>query len=125
MDKAGAAIYADVLRDYGVDLLGLATGEISPRRALVLIEGLASHTRASASLRDAEEESGWRTETYLAAAIYDAVREGTYTNMQVRTKKKLTPPKPLSVPGASKKKKPTANRFVKMAQAQLAQAQRS
>lgn len=125
MDKAGGAVYADVLRDYGVDLQGLVTGDVSPRRALVLIEGLAPHTRASASLRDAENEYGWSTEAYLAAVTVDAVREGTFANMQVRTKKKLTPPTPIDIPGAKPKKKPAANRFVQMAQAQLAKSQRS
>lgn len=50
----------------------------------------------------------------MLASLIDAVRENTYANMQVRTRKKLKQPTPVKVPGAKKKQ---ANSFLRMAQA--------
>ncbi|UBI10053.1 hypothetical protein LA324_05440 [Corynebacterium coyleae] len=73
-------------------------------------------------LRGVENSYGWTVNTYLTAALIDAVRENTYANMQVRTKKRLPKPEKLPVPGVKQKKK--VNNFVAMAQAQLAKAGR-
>lgn len=99
---------------------------LTPKRAVALIEGLPPESRTAAILREDEESYGWKTSDYLLAAIANSVREGTFVNMQVRTKKKLTPIEPIEVPGVKKQKKQKkANKFVQMAQAQLAKQQRS
>lgn len=108
-----------------MDLRDLFTGGTTPRLVLQLVENLPPHYRSSAILRDDEGSYGWRNETYLVAAVVNAVQEGTFANMQVRTKKKLPSPERLKVPGAEEKKSKPANAFVQMAQAQLASAQRS
>lgn len=128
MDKAGTALVADLRREYGFDLRELLSEDPpSPRYVLGLIEELPPNYKTSAILRDEIEGYGWDTTAYLLAAIANSVREGTFVNMQVRTKKKLQPIDPIKVPGLEKKKKEKqpANNFVRMAQAQLAKTMRS
>lgn len=122
LEEAGGYIYADFLRYYGVDLQDLVKEEptLSPKRAMALLEGLPPESRTSAHLRDDGESYGWATSDYLLAAIANSVREGTFVNMQVRTKKKLAPIEPIEVPGTKKTKSKPVNNFVRMAQAQLA-----
>lgn len=79
----------------------------------------------SCILRDEEDAYGWGTTEYLLAAVANSVREGTFVNMQVRTKKRLQPIDPIEVPGLKKKKDRPANNFVRVAQAQLAKQMRS
>lgn len=67
---------------------------------------------------DAPDAYGWGVGEHLLAGIINAVRDNTFTNIQVRTKKKMKPFEPFPVPAVKKeKKKPTANAFVLMAQA--------
>lgn len=125
LDQAGTHLYADLLRVYGVDLRDLFSEDPpSPKWILGLIEGLPTESRTSAILREAEDSYGWSTTEYLLAALINSVREGTFVNMQVRTKKKLKPIEPVAVPGLEKKDKPV-NNFVRMAQMQLAKSMRS
>lgn len=109
-------MYADLLRYYGVDLEGLFASppNVSPRKVLVLIEGLPADSATVSRTRDTPEATGWTVDSYLLASLIDAVRENTFTNIQVRTKKKLTPPERVRVPGAVVEKKP--NSFVARAQ---------
>lgn len=126
IDKAGSALYADLLREYGFDLLDLFREDPpSPKYILGLVENLPPHSQTSNILRDTPEGFGWDTSSYLLASIVNSVREGTFANMQVRTKKKLSPPEPVFTPGTEKQKKNKPNKFVQMAQAQLAKRQRS
>lgn len=80
-------------------------------------------TRTSALLRDSPESVGWNTSDYLTAALIDSVRDGTFANMQMNSKKKLQPFERVPLPGVEKKpeKKPV-NNFVRMARAALAEA---
>lgn len=125
MAEFGGSLYSDLLRYYGVDLqdmLGSAP-TLSPARVLALVENLPLESATSCFLRDTEDGVGWSVDSYLLAAAVDAVREGTFVNMQVRTKKKLPKVERLSVPGVVKESK-QVNSFVKMAQAQLAKSRR-
>lgn len=109
-----------------MDLRGLVSDppEIDPVLAHALVENLSEKSLSSALLRDVPDSYGWDTNAYLTAALIDSVRDGTFVNMQVRTKKKLKPLTPVDVPGVSKKKKKKpVNGFVRMAQAMRAQAQ--
>lgn len=124
MEEAGSELYSDLLRYYGVDMQDMLTEppKLSPRRVLALVSQLPMESATSCHLRDVKDGVGWSDNTYLLAAVYDAVREGTFTNIQVRTKKKLSPLERLSVPGIQKEKK--SNQFVRMAQQQLAMSRR-
>lgn len=119
-----SVVFSDLLREYGVHLGGVVADPptLSPSEALALIENLPEDSRTLALLRGMEDSYGWTVDTYLTAALIDAVRENTYANMQVRTKKSLPKPEKLPVPGVERKKK--VNSFVAMAQAQLAKAGR-
>lgn len=118
LDKAGGAVYSDLLLYYGVDMQGLFEDPptLSPRRAMVLINGLPVSSQTSALARDTKEAIGWDINTYLLAALIDSVKENTFANVQVRTKKKLTPPQRVPVPGVEEDKKKSPNNFIKMAQ---------
>lgn len=80
----------------------------------MLIECLPAESVTNARSRELPEAAGWSVDSYLLASLIDAVRENTFTNIQVRTKKKLTPPDRVQVPGVVKEKKP--NSFVAKAQ---------
>lgn len=115
-------MYADLLRFYGVDLQGLFYDppEVDPKRAMALVEGLPQDSRTMARLRGASDSAGWDTNSYLLASLIDVVRENTFVNMQVRTKKKLKPFEQVPIPGVKKqKKKGPKNSFALMAQQQL------
>lgn len=122
VDQCGSSLYADLLRVFGVDMEGLfhTPPSLSPSKVLFLAENLPGDSLTAALSRGDEESAGWGTTEYLLAAVVDAVREGTFSNMQVRTKKKLKEPDPFPVPGLRKKEKP--NQFVLMAQRAMANA---
>lgn len=120
-------MYADLLREYQFDLTDLFQPEptTTPSLVLALIENLPSHSATSAKLRDAPDSIGWDTNAYLAAALIDSVRDGTFVNMQVRTKKKLKPFERVQLPGGEgekKTRKKPVSMFVRMAQQAMAQA---
>ena len=112
-------MYADLLRYYGVNVVGLFkdSPDLSPAETLALIESLPLGSTFGALAGKVPDSAGWDTNSYMLASIIDAVRENTYANMQVRTKKKLKQPTPVKVPGSKPKKKQQSNSFVKMAQA--------
>lgn len=128
MDEHGAAVYADLLRFYGVDVVGLVSDPptISPAQVLALISGLPAESKTVSLLRESDDAVGWDTNSYLLASVVDAVRENTYVTAQVNSKKKLKPPEPLKVPGAGARKpeKKSPNAFVRMAQKQFEQSRK-
>lgn len=116
-------LYAELLRYYNVDLSDIlaSTPSISPTKVVWLIQSLPVESRTSAILRKNPESYGWTNTDYLLANVIDSVRENTFANIQVRTKKKLQPFDRTPVPGMrEEKKKPTQNKFLKMAQQQWA-----
>lgn len=125
IDKCGGSVYADLRREYGVNLVDAFVDPplISPAEVIALIENLPTGCQTNAILRDEEDSYGWGTSEVLLAGVIDAVREGTHANMQVRTKKKLKPPEPIPVPG--RKVKPRVNSFMAAAKAFAKQAERS
>ena len=115
IEQHGDSVYADLRRYYGVDLSGVVAepATISPVEVFALVENLPPESNTSALVRSEPGSSGWSTTEYLLASVIDAVRENTFANMQVRTKKRLTPPGKLPVPGRKVEKKP--NQFLAMA----------
>ena len=112
-------MYADFRRFYGVDLSGVVADPptLSPSEALALVENLPPESMTSSLSRDQPDAFGWGTAEHLLASLIDAVRENTFANMQVRTKKKLKAPERLPVPGRKVEKKP--NQFLAMARRQF------
>lgn len=96
--------------------------DLTPKRFLYLVEALPVDSRTTTLVAGQSEGQGWGVTEYLLANVIDAVRENTFAYIQAKSKKKLAPPERFPVPGAKQAKKKT-NSFVRMAQAQLAQAQ--
>lgn len=124
LDEHAGCVYADLRRYYGVDLTGLFVEPslITPAEVLALVENLPPESATQAERRNQPDSQGWTASAYLTAMAVDAIRENTFANMQVRTKKKLKPPDKLPVPGQKPQKK--QNSFVAMAQAQYRKAGR-
>lgn len=76
---------------YGVDVL--APG-LSMRRLWVLLKRLPPYARIGA-----DDTQRWSQESYLLAAVIDAVQNLTYVTTQVWSKSKVKPPKPIPRPG--------------------------
>lgn len=95
-------------------------GDLSPSRALALIEGLPYGCRSLAHIQGDPDLEGWDVQSYLLAGLVESVRENTFATVQIQTKKKLKHPEPIKIPGASlkKKKQPGGNVFAQMARAQ-------
>lgn len=90
---------------YGVDLAGLFTGALTPRRALVLAER-ASHDPRShlrASMLGGPEHLGWGIGEHLQATLIDAVNTNTVTTARVNGAKKAKPMPPTWRPAQQKK----------------------
>jgi hypothetical protein len=86
-----------MLACYGVDVH--AAG-LSSRRLWVLLKRLPPYARVGA-----DTEQQWSQESYLLAAVVDAVQNLSYITMQVWSKSKVKPPKPLPRPGDRTKKR--------------------
>lgn len=97
-------------------------GDLSPRRALSLIQGLPHGTRSVARIQGDPDLEGWDVDSFLTAALIETMRENTFATVQIQSKKKLKHPEPLKIPGAKpqKQKPPQQNMFTAMARAQLA-----
>lgn len=94
---------------------------LTPSLVLALVYELPVGSRTASLMSGVEDSSGWGINSYLLASLINAVRENTFANMQVRTKKKLSRPEPVNTPLSKREeKKPAGNTFVRMAQAQFA-----
>lgn len=120
IEEHGGSVYADLRRYYGVDLSGVVADPptISPAEVLALVENLPAESMTVSLEQGIPEAVGWGLSEHLLASVVDAVRENTFANMQVRTKKKLKAPDRIPVPGRKVEKKP--NKFLAMARAQFA-----
>lgn len=88
--------------------------DLTPAKAMALIENLPMESKTAALLSGEDKSQGWSIDAYLTATLIDAVRENTFVNTQVRTKKRLKPPERFPIPGVRKEKRP--NNFALMAQ---------
>jgi hypothetical protein len=115
IDKYGDEIFADLLQYCGVNLVvALKPGSgFSPRQLLALIHQLPVESRTVAAIQGGPEFRSWTPDTYLLAAVIDAVRENTWAFVSANSKKKPKPPEPVKRPGKAKKKK--TNSFAAMA----------
>jgi hypothetical protein len=76
IDGYGDEITADFRQFYsGLDLADVWRGKLSPATALVLVEQLKTipMSRFRAQVMGGFEHLGWTPDTYLAAALYDAM----------------------------------------------------
>lgn len=94
MNEHGDEIMADFLSEYGIDILDLFRGRLSPRRALALVEQLPLTSRFATAQRGGVQHYGWDRQTYLLADIFDAIASLMYVTVAVNSKdpKKLNAP---------------------------------
>lgn len=122
LDKAGDSLYADCLRFYGVDLRDLFSEStpLSPRRALVLVQGLPSRSVSSAVLAGSPDAAEWGVDTYLLASAVNALRETVFVLCKANSKRSSKIPSPKFIPLPGVKAKQEENNFIKMARATYA-----
>lgn len=102
VDKAGAAIYADLLEYYGVDLVeAIRSASPSPRRLLALLRWLPPGCRMRAQLEDEPRLFGWTREAEVGADQWDAIM----ANMVGTAWGKIKAPDPYPRPGVKRSEK--------------------
>jgi hypothetical protein len=93
------AIEADLLRWYQLDIARHLGGpSLTLRRLAALLRSLPDE---AAFRRSAGVERPWTLTEHLLASVVDAVRVADHRNIQIRTKRRLAPPKPIPRPGAT------------------------
>ncbi|WP_280350340.1 hypothetical protein [Nocardia abscessus] len=106
IDKYGETLVPDLKRFYNVDIRDVfieGTG-VTPRFLLSLIIHLPAESATVAEQRGGQQFLGWTEDRYLAAGIYNAIRELTWAFIAANSKKKPKPPDALPLP--SKEGKP-------------------
>jgi hypothetical protein len=117
LNEHGGEITADLLRYYGVNILDLFTGDLSPRRCLALVENLPieSNTYSNRIAEGERAEMGWDRNTYVMADLIDAilVLHTTLARANVENPKKVKDPEPYERPGQKERtrKSNTSNPF--------------
>ena len=84
-----AAVEADLLRFYGVDLLDLYRGRLSMRRLSVLLRALP---REAATVQALDPALTWGVAEYLAANTVDTLQALLWTYLAAHRGKGQTPP---------------------------------
>ncbi|MGW0535637.1 hypothetical protein [Streptomyces sp. NPDC003032] len=102
MEEHAEALEADLLRHYGVDLLGWHRGELSSRRLAVLVR----HLPRDSAFRSAHdgEAAEWSLTDHLLAAVVDHLAIANWMFASVnRDEDEAAPeaPQPVPRPGAN------------------------
>lgn len=95
MREHGQALEADLLRYYRVDLAGIVTGTLSPRRLAALVRGLPEDAATIRAV--AGTEAMWGLTEHLLARILDTLAGANWQ----RSGSKGPKPKPVPRPGVS------------------------
>lgn len=98
-------IEVDFHHFYHLDIGGLWTGELTPRKVRVLIEGLRAYGHESLLVRGMAGDDpslSWSTAEHLLASLVDAQREGNWLFLSAHRDpdaKMPPPPPPILRPG--------------------------
>jgi hypothetical protein len=100
LDKHAGEVTADFLRYYGVDIRDLFRpgGDLSPKRAIALVEHLPIDSALAAALRGGPAFLGWDRHSYLLADIYDALSLHSFITLKVNSQNPRRVEKPESYP---------------------------
>lgn len=100
LDKHAGEVTADFLRFYGVDIRDLFRpgGDLSPKRAITLVEHLPIDSALAAALRGGPAFHGWDRHSYLLADIYDALSLLSFITLKVNSQNPRRVEKPESYP---------------------------
>lgn len=96
---------ADLQRYYGLDLVDLWRGTLSPRRAWQLCEYLPADSALNAVLAGGIEFRAWNLQTQLLAHLLNVVRVADVNNIRV-SGGKAKAPTPIDVPAPKATKRP-------------------
>lgn len=99
------ALVSDFQHLYQLDFMGVFRGDLSPRRALYLIEGLANYPESiyRAEVSGMEGVVGYDRNSVILADLVDTVNNLTYATMKAANGKPRKP-KPYPRPVANKDK---------------------
>lgn len=92
-----------------MDLAGLFTGALSPRKAMVLAQRASGDPRSHlrAAMLGGPEHLGWGVAEHLTASLVDMVNANTVVTARVAGSKKAKPMPPTWRPQAKKKQAAT------------------
>lgn len=93
----GEAIEADLLREYGVDLLDLWRGRLSLRRVKVLVAGLSQDARLRREVSGPDAD--WNLTAHLLALAVDYLAIMVWQKSNAGVKSPSPLPKPIPRPG--------------------------
>ena len=79
----------------------LFTGRLSLRRLGVLVRQLSGTSRLAVAVRGGADHDGWDTSAYLLAGILDAVQANTHALIQINSRTRIRPPRPVRRPGTA------------------------
>lgn len=96
MNEYGDELTADFLSEYGIDILDVFRGRLSPRRALTLVEQLPINSRFATAKRGGAQYYGWDRHAYMLADIFDAVTSLVYVTIAANSER----PKSVQQPDA-------------------------
>ena len=98
MDEHGEAVEADLLREYGVDILDWYAGKVSTRRVLNLIRRLPAQSNTARATEG--DEALWGYKEHLLASILDVLQHLDWAFVAANSEGKTgDPPKPIPRPG--------------------------
>jgi hypothetical protein len=92
----GAAVEADLLRYYRVDLTDLYRGRLSPRRVAVLVAALPADASTVEAVHG--DQARWTLTDHLLASVFDAL---AVISWQLGGDKRAARPKPMARPGVA------------------------
>lgn len=114
---------ADFREYYNIRILDVLRfdGSLPIWEAAILAKQLPLTSRLKTMLQGGDEYFGWSLDTYLLAAVLDAVNAHAYAFVQANTKKKVKAPRPVPRPGDAERKKQKAlnNPFAMQVNAQM------
>jgi hypothetical protein len=73
---------------------------LSLRRLAVLVRQFPGTSRLAVAIRGPEHD-GWDTSAHLLAAVVDAVNANTHALIQVNSRTRIRPPRPVPRPGTA------------------------
>jgi hypothetical protein len=116
-------MFADFREYYGLRLTDVLRfdGSLPVREAAVLARQLPLDSRTHAAVQGGSEYRGWTIDTYLLAALVDALNTNTFAFVKANSKKRVKEPRPVPRPGDAERRKRenASNPFAQMVASSL------
>lgn len=116
-------MFADFREYYGLRLTDVLRfdGSLPIPEAAILARQLPPTSRTMAAIQGGDEFRGWSIDTYLLAALVDALNTNTFAFVKANTKKRVKEPRPVPRPGDAERRKRenASNPFAQMVMSSL------